>query len=80
MKAVLLRLASAIAGVLVVIVGLTMARGGLYLYSSELHSLSPPPSWKSIVVVGLLIAAVIGPCWVAYKLIRYAIRPAANSS
>lgn len=80
MRAVVLKVASAVFGVLVATVGLTMARGELYYYSSELHSLSPPPLWKSVVVVGLLIAAFIAPCWIAYRLIRYAIRPVRSSN
>jgi ABC-type polysaccharide/polyol phosphate export permease len=79
MKAIVVRIASALTGIFVVTVGLIMARGEFFFYSSELHSLSPPPTWKSIVIVGLLLGAVIAPCWLAYRLIRYAIRRVGDS-
>lgn len=73
MKAILLRIVSALAGMFIVAVSLLIVWGGSFLYLSELRN--SLPLWKSAVIVGLLFLATIVPCWVAYKLIRYAIVP-----
>jgi|SRR5690348_1800882 hypothetical protein len=74
MKAILLRTISALAGILILAVGLAIVWGGSLLYLSEVATV-PPPLWKSAVIVGLLALAAIASCWVSYKLIRYAICP-----
>ena len=74
MKTILLRSISALVGILIVAAGLLVVWGASLVYLSELATV-PPPLWKSAVIVGLLILAVIASCWVGYKLILYAFFP-----
>lgn len=75
MKAILLRVVSAFAGIVIVALSLGLIWGGSFLYLSALRSASPPPLWKSAAIVALLVLAFIAPCWVGYKLMRYAFLP-----
>jgi len=70
----ILRIARLCAAAAVVVFGVMMVRGLLFFYLAGLHSLWPPPLWKSVIIVGLLAVSVVALCLVAYKTIRYAIK------
>jgi hypothetical protein len=75
MKEFLLRIISAVVGLVALFVGLGIAIGGCLLYLPELYGPTPLTLWKSILTGCLIVAAVISPGWLAYRMIRFAVFP-----
>jgi len=76
--AVILRIARVCFSTVVLAAGVMMVRGLLFYYWSALHSFWPPPLWKSVIIVGLIVATVVALCLAVYKVVRYAISPERN--
>ena len=78
-RRLVVRVISVLGAIGIIVWGFAIAYGGAYFYIATLRfPYGSVPLWKSTIIIGLIVAAIVLPLYSGYRLIRFAVGADSN--